>query len=403
MGYVLIGIVALLLFSPLILLIHRKAPEPEAEPVPEPEPEPVPEPEPEPPKPEPPKIPEALRQNIIGCPSDYTVIDFETTGLDPVTDEIIEVGALRVRNHNIVATYAQLISPGRILPTEIVKLTGIDDAMLVGQPVIADILPGFVDFLGDDIMIGHNVTFDLQFLAVARDKCALGKKDYKWIDTCSLARTLYPDAPKYSLASLAAYLKIGSPGHRANTDMQVTYMLYMRETADVLKYDKIWPPLKAQYNVDAPDADRSPWARPEPDKGTSILEQRRADGLPTYGLPAYKYTDVRAEVDDTCGAKSLAKDDLLMCIYNDDTDRAEFYQVGCDAHHPVLMAYMTPGKLSDMVKDYSGLQGKGFVRAVFDRLIDDKTINLSIMAFYKDDDDDFDDDDDYDDDDFSDD
>lgn len=385
MGYILIGIVALLLFSPLILLIHRKTPEPE--------PEPVPEPEPEPPKPEPPKIPEALRQNIIDCPSDYTVIDFETTGLDPVTDEIIEVGALRVRNHKVVASYAQLVSPGRLLPTEIIELTGIDDAMLAGQPVIADILPGFVDFLGDDIIIGHNVTFDLQFLAAARDKCSLDKKDYKWIDTCSLARTLYPDAPKYSLASLATYLKISSPGHRANTDMHVTYMLYMHETADVLKYDTIWPPLKAQYNVDAPADARSAWARPTDEKCADLMplknELRWCDDF----VRKYYYTDVRALRDDTCDGRSVAAGTSCIVLYSDLDKRANIFVVGHHEKKPI--GYLPQNRLADMVCDYT--HNADMVLATADAISAGGTVNMLEMAFYMedapaDDDDDFDDD-----------
>ena len=379
MGYVLIGIVALLLLSPLTLLIHRKPPEPELEPESEPAPEPEP-PKPEPPKPKPPKIPAALRQNIIDCPSDYTVIDFETTGLDPVTDEIIEVGALRVRNHNIVATYAQLISPGRILPTEIVELTGIDDAMLAGQPVIADILPGFVDFLGDDIIIGHNVTFDLQFLAVARDKCALGKKDYKWIDTCSLARTLYPDAPKYSLASLATYLKIGSPSHRANTDMQVTYALYMHETADVLKYDKIWPPLKAQYNVDAPADARSAWARPTDEKGADLMPLKNELRWCDDSVRKYYYTDVRALRDDKCDGRSVAAGTSCIVLYSDLDKRANIFEVG---HPEKPIGYLPQNRLADMVCDYT--HNADMVLATADSISAGGAVNLLEMAFYMED------------------
>lgn len=335
-----------------------------------------------------------MRQNIIDCPSDYTVIDFETTGLDPVTDAITELGALRVRDNKISASYQTLVDPGRPLPAKIVELTGITDDMLKGQPKLEDVLPFFVDFLGDDITVGHNVTFDLKFLAMAREKCGMPKKDYKWIDTCAPARIIYPDAGKYSLDALAKHLKLGEPQHRANADMRVTYAIFLNEMAQITKYDRIWPMLKVQYDVDAPADARSAWARPTDEKSADLTplknELRWCDDF----VRKYYYTDVRALRDDKCDGRSVAAGTSCIVLYSDLDKRANIFDV---AHPEKPIGYLPQNRLADMVCDYT--HNVDMVLATADAISAGGAVNMLEMAFYMDegpaDDDDFDDDDDF--------
>ena len=102
-------------------------------------------------------------KSLLAFPLDYTVVDLETTGLDPTIDGIIELGAIRVRGGHPVEEYSSLIDPGFELDEFIVSLTGITNDDLSSAPDILQALPSFLDFLGDDPIVGPNVGFDLGF------------------------------------------------------------------------------------------------------------------------------------------------------------------------------------------------------------------------------------------------
>ncbi len=91
---------------------------------------------------------------------DYTCVDIETTGISPQHAQIIEIGALKVRDGEVVDTFSKLIDPLREVPTEITALTGINTDMVEGEPTIDIVLPEFIEFAGDDLLLGHNVRFD---------------------------------------------------------------------------------------------------------------------------------------------------------------------------------------------------------------------------------------------------
>ena len=92
--------------------------------------------------------------------NDYTVLDLETTGLDPKKEKIIEIGAARIRQGEVTEVYQNMIQPGRELTERVIGLTGITDEMLSGKPYIGEILTEFLDFLGEDVLVGHRVLFD---------------------------------------------------------------------------------------------------------------------------------------------------------------------------------------------------------------------------------------------------
>ena len=94
----------------------------------------------------------------------YVVLDIETTGLNPEYDRIIEIGALRDRNNKVFDEFSCFVNPDRKIPDSVIELTGITDDMLEGQPNIEQILKSCLYFLGDDVMMGHNILFDYSFL-----------------------------------------------------------------------------------------------------------------------------------------------------------------------------------------------------------------------------------------------
>ena len=118
---------------------------------------------------------------------DFICLDLETTGLNPKRDRIIEIGAVKVRNGQIVETFQQLIDPKQQLEERVEMLTGISSKELEGQPTIQNVLPSLREFLGEDVLLGHRVLFDYSFLkrAFTNEKISFERKG---IDTLKLAR-----------------------------------------------------------------------------------------------------------------------------------------------------------------------------------------------------------------------
>ena len=127
-------------------------------------------------------------KNLMKFVDDYVLVDIETTGLSPAKDEIIEIGAIKVQNNKIIETYNELININRKLPSFITKLTGITDDMIKNGRMPTLVLKEFVDFTQNNIIIGHNVNFDLGFLINKCRKYLNYNLDNDYIDTMFLAR-----------------------------------------------------------------------------------------------------------------------------------------------------------------------------------------------------------------------
>ncbi|HUF37800.1 MAG TPA: helicase C-terminal domain-containing protein [Anaerolineales bacterium] len=151
-------------------------------------------------------------------------LDIETTGLDPVRDAVIEIGAVRFNGSRVEAKWESLINPRRSIPPEITQLTGITDDMVRSAPQLQEIRQDLEAFVGDALVLGHNVQFDLGFL---RQRGMLAHSD--WIDTYALASVLMPTAGRYSLRALAEALRIPVPAtHRALDDALATHAVFIQ-------------------------------------------------------------------------------------------------------------------------------------------------------------------------------
>ena len=166
-------------------------------------------------------------KNLMKFVDDYVLVDIETTGLSPINDDIIEIGAIKVINNKMVDKYSQLIQINKSLSPFITNLTGITNNMLKLGKEPNIVFNEFVNFVGEEVIIGHNVNFDLGFLT---NKC---KKyiDYNltndYVDTMYLARKLVPDSTNYKLGTLAKYFNISYEGaHRGLKDVEITYEVY---------------------------------------------------------------------------------------------------------------------------------------------------------------------------------
>ena len=156
------------------------------------------------------------------------VIDLEMTGLNTRTEKIIEIGAAKIRDGQIEETYKKLIYPGRKLREKTITITGITDEMLRESPSFAQIKDDLLLFLGDDVLLGHNVIFDYSFLkrAVVNDSPKNTVFEKRGIDTLKIARRFLPGNQKKTLTDLCSLYGIEYLPHRALDDAIATYRLY---------------------------------------------------------------------------------------------------------------------------------------------------------------------------------
>jgi predicted DnaQ family exonuclease/DinG family helicase len=152
----------------------------------------------------------------------YISLDLETTGLNPDTDEIIEIGAVKFQGEESIDAFHALVNPQRLLPYRIQILCGIAQAELDAAPAFSDISGGLISFLGNDPLVGHNIAFDLSFLA--RKGINLTNATY---DTHELATILLFQLSDYSLASVTKNLGLATPQHRAMPDAIATKELFV--------------------------------------------------------------------------------------------------------------------------------------------------------------------------------
>ncbi len=154
----------------------------------------------------------------------FCVLDLETTGGSPATEAITEIGALRMRGGECLGRFETLVNPGVPIPPLITVLTGITEAMLLPAPAIAEALPAFLEFLGDAVIVGHNVRFDIAFLDAACRARGADRLANRRTDTLALARRLLrDDVPNLKLSTLARHLRVPTdPVHRAMADAQAT-------------------------------------------------------------------------------------------------------------------------------------------------------------------------------------
>jgi DNA polymerase-3 subunit epsilon len=154
----------------------------------------------------------------------FCILDLETTGGSPATCEITEVGAVKYLAGELVGTFDTLVNPGAPIPPTITVLTGITQAMVIEAPRIEEVLPSLLEFVGNSVIVGHNVRFDMSFLNAAAERLGYGKLPNPTSDTLGLARRLVRDeVRRLNLQTLAAHFRSNvTPNHRALADAQAT-------------------------------------------------------------------------------------------------------------------------------------------------------------------------------------
>lgn len=154
----------------------------------------------------------------------FCILDLETTGGSAATCEITEIGAVRYVGGELDGTFQTLVDPGTPIPPFITVLTGISHSMVVGAPRIEEALPSLIEFIGDAVVVGHNVRFDLGFLDAAARRLGYGRVGSRSVDTVALARRLLrSEVRNLKLSTLAAHFRSPvTPNHRALEDAKAT-------------------------------------------------------------------------------------------------------------------------------------------------------------------------------------
>ncbi|KUO76143.1 MAG: DNA polymerase III subunit alpha [Clostridia bacterium BRH_c25] len=159
---------------------------------------------------------------------EFIVFDIETTGLSSINDRITEIGAVRIRQGQLVDKFSELINPEMLIPDNITKLTGITNAMVKDKGTIKDILPKFLEFAGDSPLIAHNASFDCGFIRAKARELGLEISNII-IDTLQLSRTLLPQLKRHKLNLVCEYLGINLENHhRASDDAEATAEMMLK-------------------------------------------------------------------------------------------------------------------------------------------------------------------------------
>ncbi len=169
----------------------------------------------------------------------YVVFDIETTGFSPVTNRIIEIGAVKVESGQITDRFSAFVNPQVPIPFEIEKLTGISDSMVIDADTIEVVLPRFLEFVGDAALVAHNAGFDVGFIKENAKRQNI-PVDFTYVDTVGIARTLLTGQAKYTLDAVAKTLKISLENHhRAVDDAECTAEIFLK-FIEMLKKDDIY-------------------------------------------------------------------------------------------------------------------------------------------------------------------
>ncbi len=183
-------------------------------------------------------------QEIVEIPfheADYCVFDFETTGVSSRSDKVIEIGIVKISKGKIVDTYSSFINPGRLVPPFITNLTGITTSDVQDAPYFEDIYNSIINFVGDSVLVAHNLSFDYSFLKHECSSANLEMPNNNAVCTLKLAKKLYPHLPSKSLGSLIKAFKIRHRNvHRGLGDATATAKLFL----------KMHSTLKDEHNVD---------------------------------------------------------------------------------------------------------------------------------------------------------
>lgn len=159
--------------------------------------------------------------------NNYVVVDIETTGFSPEKNKIIEIAALKVKGGQVIDKFETLINPKERIGYQITNLTGITNDMVKNSPYVENVIEDFKNFVGEEIIVGHNVNFDINFLYdnLLREKNMYLTNDF--VDTMYLGKKVIKGLPSYKLQNISEHLNVKyENAHRAINDCLFTFECY---------------------------------------------------------------------------------------------------------------------------------------------------------------------------------
>ncbi|MGF7029693.1 DNA polymerase-3 subunit alpha (Gram-positive type) [Paenibacillus mucilaginosus] len=169
--------------------------------------------------------------------AEYIVFDIETTGLSVTSNKIIEIAGVRMKEGKEIDRFSTFVDPHERIPYNIQQLTNITDEMVRGAPTIEEVLPQFVEFIGDSVLVAHNARFDIGFIQANCKRLGLPEVKNPVLDTLELARLLMPTLKNHRLNTLADKFKVSLENHHRAIDDSIAlgYVLFhlLKDAAEV--------------------------------------------------------------------------------------------------------------------------------------------------------------------------
>lgn len=157
----------------------------------------------------------------------FAAVDVETTGLDPGSDRIVEIGVVKFRNGRKISSRSWLVNPGIPIPPSAVKIHGITTEMVRKSPGFEKVLPEFVAFVGESVILAHNARYDVSFFDSEIKRACLTPPQNHVVDTLPVFRQWFPRASRHTMAFMVEYLKIDSgEAHRGVNDATALYEVF---------------------------------------------------------------------------------------------------------------------------------------------------------------------------------
>jgi DNA polymerase III subunit epsilon len=310
----------------------------------------------------------------------FCVLDLETTGATAADCEITEIGAVRYVGGELAGSFQTLVDPGVEIPPFITVLTGITQAMVIEAPTIEQALPAFLEFIGDAVVVGHNIRFDLSFLDAAARRLGYEPLSNRSVDTVGLARRLVRDEVRnLRLASLARHFASPTPPtHRALDDARATAhvffaLLERAGTIGVTHLDELLtlPTARGAAHYDkielADDLPRRPGVYTFVDRDGTIIYVGKAKNLRTR-VKAYFYGDDRRSVAQML--RDLERIDHRVCATELEAEVTELRLIG--EHTPRYNRRSRPARSPHWVK----LTDERYPRLSMVRTVRDDAIHL---------------------------
>lgn len=199
----------------------------------------------------------------------FVIFDVETTGLNPTYEKITEIGAVKIIDGKIKDKFSCLVNPRKPIPSNITVLTGISDDMVKDSPDETTVIPNFLEFCKDSILVAHNAPFDIRFITSAASRLNLST-ELQYIDTVPICRSIFPTLRNHKLDTIVNHLKLGEFNHhRAYDDAEILAQIFLEITKKTNISDWI-----SNYSLEKKDNNIN--------KFKTIIEPNEIKKMPTY-------------------------------------------------------------------------------------------------------------------------